>query len=328
MPVVDIHTHAIPRFFFDEVASSGLFGARIEGDEIIHADGDRFEIEPTFHDPAKRVAEMDRFGIDVSVLSVSPTLFFYSEPADEAVDFARRTNDALAGWVSDSPDRFAAFATLPLQAPEEAAEELRRAVTEAGLVGAAIATDLPGDRPLDGPELVPVFEVADELGAVVLLHPRDPHGPMLDGYHMPNTVGNPVATTVAAARLISSGTLERFPSLRVVLVHAGGFLPYQFGRFDRAFSVRTESSLNISKKPSSYLDRFWIDSVTHSTPALEYLAQLIGAERLVLGSDYPFDMQDPDPVGRVRDAGLDPDVLGATALDLIGHSGVATASTA
>jgi aminocarboxymuconate-semialdehyde decarboxylase len=314
--IVDVHTHIIPRWFLDEVGSHGLFGIKLEGDELLHPDGDRYPVGPEFFDVAARISEMDRLGIDVSVLSVSPTLFFTSEPADEAVEVARRLNDALASWVSSDPRRFSAMATLPLQAPEEAAREFERAVSVLGLVGASIPTRIAQVRSIDTGELDPVFAVANEHKVPVLLHPNDPPVAQLEDYELANAVGNPLDTTIAASRLILSGTLDKFPDLRIVLVHAGGFLPYQVGRLDRIFEVRSNVGVNISKPPSSYLDRFWIDSITHSTHALAYLAQLIGPNRLVLGSDYPFDMQDPDPVAHVRDADIDPQVLGETAVEL------------
>jgi aminocarboxymuconate-semialdehyde decarboxylase len=316
MPIVDVHTHVIPRWFLEEVQSHGLFGIKSEGDEVLHPDGDRYPVGPEFYDVAARISEMDRLGIDVSVLSVSPTLFFTSEPAAEALDVARKLNDALASWVSDNPNRFSALATLPLQAPEEAAIEFERALSVHGLVGASIATRVSRDGSIDTGELDPIFAVANEHKVPVLLHPNDPPVAQLGDYELANAVGNPLDTTIAAARLILSGTMDRFPNLRIVLVHAGGFLPYQVGRLDRIFKVRPAAGANISRPPSSYLGRFWIDSITHSTHALAYLAQLVGPNRLVLGSDYPFDMQDPDPVAQVRDANLDPHVLGETAVEL------------
>jgi aminocarboxymuconate-semialdehyde decarboxylase len=318
MAVVDVHTHVIPRVFLDEVASDILFGITLDGEELVHPDGERYPVGPEFYDRTARIAEMDRLGIDVAVLSVSPTLFFYSERAEEAIGVARRLNDALGSWAREDPERFAAMATLPMQAPDEAAAELERAVTREGLVGASIGTSVSAGRSIDAPELEPVFTAASKLRVPLLLHPNDPPIPALDDFHLRNTIGNPLDTTIAAMRLIFSGTLDRFPDLRIVLVHAGGFLPYQFGRADRAFAVRPEARTHISEPPSSYLERFWIDSVTHSTAGLEYLARLIGPSRLVLGSDFPFDMQDPDPVDQVRRAGLDSAVLGEAALELFG----------
>ena len=316
MAIVDVHTHIIPRWFLDEVEAHGLFGVKLEGDELLHPDGDRYPVGPEFYDVAARISEMDRLGIDVSVLSVSPTLFFTSEPAGEAIAVARKLNDALASWVSSDPRRFSALATLPLQDPEEAARELERAVSVHGLVGASIATRVSQTGSIDTGDLDPIFAVANEHKVPLLLHPNDPPVAQLMNYELANALGNPLDTTIAAARLILSGTMDRFPDLRIVLVHAGGFLPYQVGRLDRIFKMRSEAGANISRPPSSYLGRFWIDSITHSTHALAYLAQLVGLDRLVLGSDYPFDMQDPDPVAQVRDANIDPQVLGETAAGL------------
>ena len=312
MSVIDVHTHAIPRPFLDAVKSDGLFGIKFEKDELIHPDGDRYPVGPEFFDPVARAAEMKRFGLDKSILSVSPTLFFSSEPAAEALEMARILNDALGLWVRTDPTRFSAMATVPLQSPEAAADELQRAVDEHGLVGLAIGTRV-GEHTIDQAGLDPLFSVANDRELPILLHPNDPPVPQLRNYELANAIGNPLDTTIAAARLIFSGTLDRFPKLRIVLVHAGGFLPYQLGRFDRIYKMRLKAESNISLTPSGYLDRFWIDSITLSTQALVYLHHLVGPARLVLGSDYPFDMQDPDPVGQLKAANIDPDVLGETA---------------
>jgi aminocarboxymuconate-semialdehyde decarboxylase len=184
-----------------------------------------------------------------------------------------------------------------------------------------IGTSLPDKTPIDRAGLNDVFEVASALDVPLLLHPNDPDVPMLDDFHLANAVGNPLDTTTAAARLILSGTLDAFPQLKIVLVHAGGFLPYQLGRLDRVARVREDAGRNVANAPTEYLGRFWIDSITHSIPALRYLAERVGTERLLLGSDYPFDMQDPDPVGSVTSAGLDPHVLGAAAQRLFAARG-------
>jgi aminocarboxymuconate-semialdehyde decarboxylase len=320
MPIIDTHTHTIPRFFLDRVASEELFGVRLMDGDVLHPDGDRYPVGSEFYDPVARIAEMDRFGIDISVLSASPTLFFYGEAEAEAADFARQFNDELAAWVKTYPDRFMGLASLPLQSPETAASELERAVTGLGLVGGEIGTSLPGPAAIDEAGLEPLFETAEALDVPLLLHPNDPPVPLLGAFHLPNGIGNPLDTTIAAARLMFSGTLDRYPTLRIILVHGGGFLPYQFGRLDRIHQMRSEAQTRMSNAPSTYMRRFWIDSVTHSTAALEYLARLMGTDRVVLGSDYPFDMQDPDPVGRLRTAGIDPLVLGVTAQELFARS--------
>jgi aminocarboxymuconate-semialdehyde decarboxylase len=311
LTVVDVHTHFIPRFVLDE---RGVFGVRYEDGMLVHPQGFRYPVAPEFVDVDAKLAQMDRMGIDVSLLSSSPTLFFYEE---DSVDFARRSNDALASLVSGE-DRLHGLATLPLQAPSEAARELERAVGELGLLGAQIGTNC-GSTPLDAPALDPVLATADRLGVPLMLHPYyvGPK-PGLEDFYLVNSAGNPLDTCIAAVRLIHSGALDRYPSLRIVLVHGGGFLPYQVGRFDHAFSVRPEARVAIDRAPSSYLGRFWMDTITHGDLALGFLASLVGTDRMVLGTDLPFDMADGAPVQRLERVGLDADLTGQTAAELFG----------
>lgn len=320
MAVIDVHTHFVPPFVMDEAAGAGVFGVREEDGQLVHPQGFRYPVTPDFHEPRAMLERMDEHGVDFSTLSSTPTLFFYEEPADEAVAFARRSNDALAGLVHGE-DRLHGMATLPLQAPAAAAAELERAVRELGLVGAQIGTNC-GPRQLDDPELASVLEAADRLGAPLMLHPYyvGPK-PGLEDFYLTNSLGNPLDTCVAAVRLVHSGTLDRLPGLKLVLVHGGGFLPYQLGRFDHAYAVRPEPKAWIARRPSEYLDRFWLDTITHADGALRFLADLVGAERLVIGSDLPFDMGDPRPVDRPRRIGLDSDELGHTAAELFGLRG-------
>jgi len=300
-----------------DAGPDAVFGVREEGGWLVHPQGFRYPLADEFLDARAKLAQMDRLGIDVSALSSAPTLFFYDEPPERAVPFARRSNDALAELVAGER-RLEGLATLPLQAPADAAAELRRAVSELGFRGAQIGTNC-GRQQLDAPELEPVFAAAAELEVALVLHPYyvGPK-PGLEDFYLTNSVGNPLDTCVAAVRLIHSGILDRLPRLRVVLVHAGGFLPFQLGRFDHAYDVRPEPKAHISRRPSSYLDRFWFDTITHADPALEFLASLVGPDHLVVGTDLPFDMADAAPVDRVRRAGLDPDALGANAVRLFG----------
>jgi len=315
--ILDVHTHFIPPFAVEKARGDGIFGVRAEGDWFVHPQGYRYPVVPEFVDADAKVAQMDRLGIDASVLSIAPTLFFYEQPAPEAVRFAELANDALAELVADAP-RLYGFASLPLQDGERAAVELERAVRELGLVGAQIGTNC-GPTPIDAPELDPVLAAAESLGVPLMLHPYyvGPK-PMLEDFYFTNSIGNPLDTCTAAARLIHSGALDRHPDLRVVLVHAGGFMPYQIGRLDHAFAVRQEPRVAIGQAPSAYLGRFWLDSITHSDASLEFLASLAGTGRIVLGTDLPFDMGDPVPLDRIRRVGLDPHELGATAGALLG----------
>jgi aminocarboxymuconate-semialdehyde decarboxylase len=315
MTVIDVHTHFIPSFVMEE---GGVLGVREEDGWLVHPEGFRYPVQPEFLDAGAKLASMDALGIDVSVLSLAPTHFFYEAPADEAVEFARRANDALAKLVAGH-DRLLAFAHVPLQNADAAAAELDRAVGELGFRGAQIGTSYAHGRPLDGPELRPVLEAADRHGVLLVLHPYYV-GPKagLEPFYFTNSLGNPIETTVAAARLIHTGALDRWPSIRFVLVHAGGFLPFQIGRLDHAYEVRSEPRAKIERPPSSYLRRFWIDSVTHLDAALSFLVSSLGSDRVVLGTDLPFDMADHEPLDRLRRTGIDPHALGATAARLLG----------
>jgi aminocarboxymuconate-semialdehyde decarboxylase len=315
--VVDVHTHFIPPFVLDEAKDGKVFGVREDGGWLVHPQGYRYPVAPEFAEPAAKVDQMDRLGIDVSVLSIAPTLFFYDEDAAAAGEFARRANDALAELIAGE-ERLLGFATLPLQDGEQAAAELERVVGEHQFVGAQVGTNC-GPVPIDAPRLEPLLAAAERLGVPLMLHPYyvGPK-PMLEDFYFTNSVGNPLDTCIAAARLIHSGALDRHPELKVVLVHAGGFMPYQIGRLDHAFEVRREPRVAIERPPSSYLDRFWFDSITHSDASLRFLAELVGTERIVLGTDLPFDMGDPVPLERLGRSGVDPAELGATAATLLG----------
>jgi len=313
---VDLHTHFLPQFFVDEAAAGGVFGVRAGGGFVTHPEGFRYPIAPAFVDMAAKLAEMDAAGIDVAVLSGAPTLFFYDAPADEAADFARRSNDALAG-VAGQSERLAGLAALPLQDPDAAAAELERAVGELGLLGAHIGTNC-GRLPLDDPRMEPVLAAAERLDVPLMLHPYYVGAkPGLEDFYLVNSMGNPLDTSVAAVRLIHSGALDRFPGLRVALVHAGGFLPYQLGRFDHAFAVRAEARVAIDRPPSSYLARFWMDTITHGDEALRFLAERIGPDRLYIGTDQPFDMADAAPVERLGRVGIDVDATAGAAAALL-----------
>jgi aminocarboxymuconate-semialdehyde decarboxylase len=306
--LVDTHTHVIPRAALAWARAGDLFGIRVKGDTVVHPEGFHYPLTADFDDAAAIVRRMDDNGIAESIVSLAPTMFLYDQPADLAVDFAREVNDALAE-LADGSARLRAFAHLPMQAPAEAALELRRSVGVMKLAGAFIGTSAQ-ELPLDDPAMDPVWEQAQELDVPVFVHPYYTGvKPGLADFYMTNVVGNPLDTCVAAIRLIASGTLDRFPRLRVALVHGGGFLPYQLGRLDKAFDVRPELQGLIPQAPSSYLSRFWIDNLLHGDAQLRSLADLIGADRLVLGTDLPFDMGEPDPVSRLRRVGIDVDAL-------------------
>ena len=313
MTVIDVHTHFIPEF----VIADGALGVKAEDGTLVHPEGFRYPAHPEFHDVAAKIAGMDAAGIDLAVLSLSPTMFFYEADAEEAVEFARKANDALAEMI-DGNERLLGFAHLPLQDAAAAAAELDRCVGELGFRGAHIGTSYDGGKPLDGPELEPLFAAADRHGLPLVLHPYYVGSkPGLEDFYFTNSLGNLIDTTVAGARLLHSDVLDRFPSVPIVLVHAGGFLPFQVGRLDHAHAVRQEPRKFIADPPSTRLDRLWMDTITHSDEALAFLQSRIGLERIVLGTDIPYDMGDPRPLDRVRRAGVDEHRIGATAASLI-----------
>jgi aminocarboxymuconate-semialdehyde decarboxylase len=295
-PIIDIHTHFIPpEFVADARAGRALDRIALErrngADWLVHPQGYRYPLSPEFFDLDARHDQMDTLGINAAVLSLTPTLFFYWLDAGAATDFCRQANDSLARFVRTS-DRLEGVAVVPLQHPEAAAAELRRAVLELGLRGVEIGTTMEA-VPLDDPRFDPFFRAAADLDAPVILHPYYVGTrPGLADFYMTNLTGNPLDTCIAASRLILSGFLDRHPRLRIVLVHAGGFMPFQIGRLDHGFRVRPEAKAAIQSPPSSYLRRFWYDTITHAATPLKFLIDLVGADRLLFGTDLPFDMAD------------------------------------
>jgi aminocarboxymuconate-semialdehyde decarboxylase len=273
-------------------------------------------------DLERRLEDMAASKVDVQVLSVCPQTFLYAQPAAVAAAFARIQNEQLAKLVKARPDRFLAIATLPLQAPQRAADELRHAMQHLGLRGAQIGSNVAGKN-LDDPELEPVWVTAAELGAFILVHPINVAGAdRLSSYYLGNLIGNPLDTTIAAASIVFGGVLERHPTLKICLAHGGGFVPYQAGRFLHGWQVRTEPKSRLPKPPTDSLGRFYFDTIVHSKEVLEFLVGNVGADRVLLGSDYPFDMGTPDGVLQVRALSVpvadQSAILGARALALLG----------
>jgi aminocarboxymuconate-semialdehyde decarboxylase len=261
---------------------------------------------------------MDAAGVDLQVISPMPLYHYWAEPP-VAVRVTRLTNEGIAELVESHPARFAGLGTVPLQHPDLAIAELSRAMVDLGLRGVQIGTSAGGrelaDEALDG-----FWARAEELGAAVFIHPWGCSlGERLDRYYLSNTVGNPVETTVALSHIVFSGLLDRHPGLRLIAAHGGGYLPTYLGRSDHAFTVRPEARRTLSP-PSTYLQRMWFDSLVYTAPALRHLVDAVGADRVLLGSDYPFDMGVPDPVDRLAAAGLDPAaehaIRGLNAIDL------------
>ena len=251
-------------------------------------------------DLARRLHDMDAMGVDVQVLSATPQTYLYNQDASLGTTTAAIQNDQIAKLVKQNPQRFMGIATLPMQAPEKAADELKRAMTKLGLRGTMFASNIMGKN-LDDPSFEPVWATAEELGAFIFIHPNNVAGvDRMKSYYLNNLIGNPLDTTIGAACLYFGGVLDRHPKLTIVLAHGGGFTPYQAARWEHGWHVRPEPKKNIAKQPVDIAKRFYYDTILHSAPVLEFMIERVGADHVMLGSDYPYDMGMMDCVKHVR----------------------------
>jgi aminocarboxymuconate-semialdehyde decarboxylase len=315
--VIDVHVHFLSPGAIDAARKSpGRYGVRVLDD----AKGPRLQIgdEPptrplleALYTLERHLTFLDAQGIDAAVFGPLMDVAGYALPPQTAAAWSRAQNEALAASLKDAGGEHVGLAAVPLQSPALAADELRFAVTALGLRGAMIDPN-PLGRPLGDRALDPFWKAAAELDAPVVLHPYRLEAIERFGRHyLHNLVGYPCETTLAAASLILGGTLDRFPGLEVVLVHGGGFLPYHIGRFDRGHATRPEAREDGAARPSGYLRRFSYDTLVQFPPALAYLVQVVGADRVLLGSDHPFWLGDPEPLRIVREAGLSADAQAA-----------------
>ena len=310
---IDVHAHIVPDGVIETlVAEGGRWGV-----EITEADGKRAAIiagrvkagpmVPGLTDQPRRLAAMDASGVDVQLLS--SWIDFTAYALDDAVGarYSRMVNEGLAATVATAPDRFLALGTVPLQSPGHAVAELRYVVGELGMVGVEIATTVDGME-LDDPSLEPFWAAAEELRCLVLVHPcQSLKGRGVSRYGLGNLIGNPAESTIALGHLVFGGVLERHPDLRVVSVHGGGFAPYQLGRWDRGFATGAHGATGqLTRPPGEWLRGLYFDTVLHSPQSLRFLIDVVGVEHVVLGSDYPFLMGEPEPVKTLSDVpGLD-----------------------
>jgi predicted TIM-barrel fold metal-dependent hydrolase len=212
-------------------------------------------------------------------------------------------NEAVAAHCAQGQGRLHGLGTLPLQHPDIAVRELERAVGELGLKGVSVSTNVNG-RELADPLFDPVWEAAADLGAVVFIHPWGCSlGPRLGPHFLGNTFGQPAETALALSHLIFGGTLDRHPSLKLLAAHGGGFLPTYIGRSDHAWAERPDAQ-GCAHRPSTYLRKIWYDALVYTPQALRHLVEVVGSDKVMLGTDYPFDMGVTDPVERATAAGL------------------------
>jgi aminocarboxymuconate-semialdehyde decarboxylase len=299
--VIDVHNHAVPPRAIDFLRSEPGFGITIEGSSWSGGKHAHFELVPSFVDPDAKLAELDANALDEAIVSVAPPLFCYRSDPDAGRRLCEVSNEGLAEFCDADRSRLRWLAHVPMQAPELAADVLAQALSEDGCCGVEIGSTINGRR-LDEPEFELFWERAAALGAPVLIHP-DIHEPLatLAPYYLSNVIGFPLETTITIDRLICAGVLARNPNLRIVLVHAGGYFPYQAGRLKHARTVRPELS-DSPENPWDALSQLWFDHITHDREALAFLVERVGVENVVLGTDLPFDMALPDPVAKLNEA--------------------------
>ena len=310
MRIVDMHTHALSRGVepllagrFDPMRNPYL---RDMSPESRATDAEQAKIVPRLMlDLAERLAQMQRMGVDMQVVAPAPAQQHYWADDDLSVALSRVQNDDMAAFVAHDPERLVGMGTLPMRFPDRAVAEATRAVEELGLVGFQIDSHVE-ERELSDPAFDPLYARLSALRAPLFIHPLGfSHGQRLSPFFMVNSVGQPLEETIAISHLILGGVLDRHPALDVVIAHGGGYFPFYAGRMDHAWKARPEVRRLTSEPPSQYLKRLWFDTCVFRPELIEALVAAVGADRVMLGSDYPFDMGDTDPVALVRQARLD-----------------------
>jgi aminocarboxymuconate-semialdehyde decarboxylase len=306
---IDTHAHFFPEAFLALVARHGArCGATVSAD----ASGARFiqvglslrtgPITSGFIDLGERLAYMDRMGVDMHALSMTQPMVYWAD--DElGLQLAAAVNDAISAAHLAHPDRFIGFAHLPFQNARLALEELDRAAKLPGIRGVYMATAVR-DRELSDRSFFPIYARMEELGLPLFLHPMMINNERLKQWYLINTLGNPFDVAIAASHLIFGGVLDAFPKFEVSLPHAGGALPILRGRLDQGFHIRDECK-HLPRPPSEYLKRFTYDTISYCPEVMDYLVRLVGSDRIMMGSDYCFDIAHNDPVGVVHEMTLD-----------------------
>ncbi|MEM7800251.1 MAG: amidohydrolase family protein [Chloroflexota bacterium] len=323
--IVDFHNHFFPKPYLDALREDDT-NAKVtengEGETIIVVKGDYSIIVEEHHNAAARAAALDAAGVDMQCLTTTvPGV--HSETVANGIRLAQIANDGMAEVMASHADRFVALATLPLQDPQASVEELERSVTQGRLRGGILYSHINGEQ-LDNQIFWPLYEKASELGVPLFIHPIVPVniGPLGD-YRLVAISGFLFETSVAVSRLIFSGVLARFPNLQLIAAHLGGNLPYLAERMDAGYRVYPESRANISEPPSHFLKRIYMDTFPHSPRAIEFAAEFAGADKILMGSDYPHQIGDlPGGVTTIRETNLSAAdqalILGKNAAALLG----------
>ncbi|MEQ8967563.1 MAG: amidohydrolase family protein [Azospirillaceae bacterium] len=310
--VIDCHTHticpAVNAMVADAIGPDSVPYQRDMTPESKARDAEQApELGVKFTDPDRRRADMAAMGVDRQIVAPAPGQQHYWAPRDLLIEISRAQNDTVAALVAGDPGRFTGLGTLPMTDTDAAVAEAERGVGDLGLRGFQIDTRVL-DRELSDPSLDPLYAALAKLGVGLMIHPLGfSHGQRLGPYFMVNSLAQPLEETIAFNHLVFGGVLDRHPGLKVYIAHGGGFAPFYIGRFDHAWRVRPEVRRCCAEPPSAYLDRLWYDTCVFRPDHVETLVDLVGVDRVMMGSDYPFDMGDTDPAGLIdRCARLSP----------------------
>ena len=310
--IIDMHSHVIaPSAFARLKAEPQLYGATFDQTP----DGPKFSFADTTQQQAglltpevwRRLGDLDlakahlkAIGADGAVVSTYISLHRYTLPLEQGLRLCRLLNDGLGEWIKGE-QQLRGMSTLPLQDGHAAAAELRRCQRDHGFVGAMLVTNVGDGRALEAEHLEPLWAAAVELDAPLFLHPTNVAGrDRLTSWALENLIGNPLDTTIAAASLILSGVLDRHPGLKIVLAHGGGYFPFGVGRLTHGYNHNPATRRRAKEPSEAYVKRFYYDTILYDARALKYLIDLVGAERVMLGTDYPFNMEPPDAVRAIE----------------------------
>ena len=300
---IDLHNHVVPPTIVDALAKQPeRYGMGIEekdGKRWFNSHGRLAELAPVFYDADAKVEWMDKNKLDIAAISVGPPIYFYWLSADIGLEAAKLANDGIAQMVAKRPDRLRGMAHLPMQDPDAAVTELERVVKEHQFKAVEVGTSIEGVE-LANPKFRKVLKTIEQLGCFVFTHPYQclAQGGMNE-YYLSNFVGFPLDTTLMVAHLMYSGALDELKTLKFLLPHGGGYVPYQIGRFVHGFNVRPEPKQKTQTSPAQLLRRFYFDTLTHDPQAARHLINMVGADHVVIGSDHPFDMGPPDLMGAI-----------------------------
>ena len=327
-PVIDIHCHRecapVADFMRDAAEAAGKV-ALGHGNATTQAVNRRQleTIKPKMDVLDVRVADMDRMGVDIQAVAISVYQYYYWADAELGAKASRMMNEEFVESTSKHPGRFLPFGTVPLQDTEAAIQELRYLATELGMKGIEIGTHVEGEE-ISSPRLDPFWAEVERLGLVVVIHTQGAtQQQRLEGHNFVNIIGHAFEATLATAHLIFNGVIERHPDLKILVVHGGGYLPAYAGRIDHGWRAREDVSEDVPQQPTTYLRKFFFDTMVFEPGQLKYLVDTYGADHVMLGTDYPYDMGDDDPLVIIGDTpGLDQDqidlIAGGNAARLLG----------